>query len=233
MSIEVKNISKRYFKNTVLKSVSFTVRDKEIVAFLGVNGAGKSTTLKIISGYLFPDEGEIVINGKPATKYRKELQKQIGYLPENNPLYPELYVKEYLGYVASIYLPMQKRKKAVQQVVEKTGLGKEQHKKIGQLSKGYRQRVGLAQAIIHEPSVLILDEPTSGLDPYQLMEIRNLLIELGKESSIIFSSHNLNEVAQISSHIVFINNGEIVGEETGESKLNTEVLENNFLKLIT
>ncbi len=227
--IEILNISKKYKQNQVLKSVSFTVNDNEIVAFLGANGAGKSTTLKIASGFLTPDSGEVRINGKNIAQNTENVQSMIGYLPENNPLYPEMYVKEYLEYVAGLYQLGEKTKECVEKVIEQTGLQAEYQKKIGQLSKGYKQRVGLAQAIIHNPQVLLLDEPTTGLDPIQHIEIRELIKELGKEKSILFSTHNLEEAALLCKRVVIINKGNIVINDFIKELSRTKSLEELFL----
>jgi len=228
MSVIIQNISKSYNKNQALNAVSFTVNDNEIAAFIGPNGAGKSTTLKIIGGYLMPDSGEVMINGLNIKERSLEVKKITGYLPENNPLYPEMYVKEYLEYVARIYGLGKKTKQAVEKVIEATGLEAEYRKKIGQLSKGYRQRVGLARSIVHNPSVLLLDEPTTGLDPGQLIEIRNLITELGKTRSILFSTHNLNEAATLCKHIVVINKGNIVADKLFEDVPESGELEKMF-----
>ena len=230
MSIEVNNVSKKYGNRQILDEIKFSVSDNEIVAFLGPNGAGKSTTLKIIAGFLFPDSGEVKINGTDIQKNRKKLQLEIGYLPENNPLYPEMYVKEYLEYVAGIYQIKQKTT-AIERVVEQTGLSTEYTRKIGQLSKGYRQRVGIAQAIIHNPSILLLDEPTTGLDPIQLIEIRQLLKDLRKDRSILFSTHNLNEVSELCEHIVILKNGKIISDTMLDCLAEEETLEQLFLRL--
>ena len=230
MSIEVNNVSKKYGNRQILDEIKFSVSDKEIVAFLGPNGAGKSTTLKIIAGFLFPDSGEVKINGTDIQKNRKMLQLKIGYLPENNPLYPEMYVKEYLEYVASIYQIKQKTT-AIERVIEQTGLNTEYTRKIGQLSKGYRQRVGIAQAIIHNPSILLLDEPTTGLDPIQLIEIRQLLKDLRKDRSILFSTHNLNEVSELCEHIVILKNGKIISDTMLDCLAEEDTLEQLFLRL--
>ena len=216
MSIEIKNISKKIAGKQIVDDVSFSVSDNQITAFLGENGAGKSTTLKMISSFLLPDSGQILINGLDLSVNRNDILRQIGYLPENNPIYGELYVKEYLEFVAKIF--GLKKKQAVNDVIEKVGLNKECHKKIKQLSKGYKQRVGLAQTIIHKPSVLLLDEPTTGLDPNQLFEIRQILLELAETCSILYSTHNLHEVCQLGKNIVFIHEGRI---QSGNSSLDS------------
>ena len=214
MSIAVKEISKRYGSQLAVNSVSFNVSTGEIVGFIGPNGAGKSTTMKMITGTLSPDSGSVMINDLPALKYQKEIRGLIGYLPENNPLYHEMYIREYLQYVAGLYQVTGKSaRERISTVIEMTALSAEVGKKIGNLSKGYRQRVGLAQALIHDPEILILDEPTSGLDPNQLVEIRNLISTIGKEKTVLLSTHILQEVEAICHRVIIINNGEIVADE--------------------
>ena len=214
MSIAVKDITKRYGPQLAVDNVSFTINSGEIVGFIGPNGAGKSTTMKIITGTLPPDNGEVVIRGMPAIEKQKEIRKIIGYLPEHNPLYLEMYIREYLHYVAGLYKIMgAMAKERVSQVIQMTGLAPESHKKIGYLSKGYRQRVGLAQALIHDPDILILDEPTSGLDPNQLAEIRNLISTIGKEKTVLLSTHILQEVEAICDRVIIINKGRIAADE--------------------
>ena len=210
MSVTVKNISKIYGTQKALNNVSFSIGKGEIVGFLGPNGAGKSTMMKIIMGYISNFEGEVEVCSKNIQQNKKEIQQEIGYLPEHNPLYLEMYVKEYLQFNASIYkIP----KKAVEEVIEEVGLTLEAHKKIGALSKGYRQRVGIAAAILHNPEVLILDEPTTGLDPNQLMEIRNLIKQLGKNKTVLFSTHIMQEVEAVCNRVILINNGVIVADK--------------------
>ncbi len=207
MSISVQGVSKYYGNQKALDSISFDIKPGEIVGFLGPNGAGKSTMMKIITCYIPQSEGSVSVCGFDVNQQSIEARRHIGYLPEHNPLYLEMYVKEYLHFIAGIYkLP----KKSVQDMIDLTGLGKEQHKKIGALSKGYRQRVGLAQALIHEPDVLILDEPTTGLDPNQLVEIRQLIKEVGKEKTVMLSTHIMQEVEAICDRVMIINNGKIV-----------------------
>ncbi len=207
MSISVKGVSKYYGEQKALDNVSFDIKPGEIVGFLGPNGAGKSTMMKIITCYIPQSEGSVSVCGFDVNQQSIQARKHIGYLPEHNPLYLEMYIKEYLHFVAGIYkLP----KKNVQEMIDLTGLGKEQHKKIGALSKGYRQRVGLAQSLIHEPDVLILDEPTTGLDPNQLVEIRQLIKEVGKEKTVMLSTHIMQEVEAICDRVMIINNGKIV-----------------------
>jgi ABC-2 type transport system ATP-binding protein len=213
MSISVQGVTKFYGDQKALDNVSFEVKTGEIVGFLGPNGAGKSTMMKIITGFIPPSSGKIIVNGLPVEDNSAEVKKQIGYLPENNPLYPEMYVREYLGFVASIYKTGLSAKKQINNIIALTGLAPEQNKKIGSLSKGYRQRVGLAQALIHNPAVLILDEATAGLDPNQIVEIRNLIKEAGKEKTVMLSTHIMQEVEAICDRVIIIDNGIIVADE--------------------
>lgn len=212
MSIEVKNLIKFYGEQAAVKDVTFNVKKGEIVGFLGPNGAGKSTTMKIITGYIPSSGGAVSVCGMPVTVDSLNTRKKIGYLPENNPLYLDMYVKEYLSFVGKIY-KVKNLKDRVAEMINSVGLEVEQNKKIGALSKGYRQRVGLAQAIIHDPEVLILDEPTSGLDPNQLADIRNLIRTIGKEKTVMLSTHIMQEVEAICDRIVIINKGEIVADD--------------------
>jgi ABC-2 type transport system ATP-binding protein len=206
MSIQVDGITKSYGTQVAVNQVSFSVQTGEVVGFIGPNGAGKSTTMKIITGTLPPDTGSVNINELPALEHQKEIRRLIGYLPEHNPLYLEMYVREYLQYVAGLYqIRGQSARERIARVIEMTGLSPEMHKKIGMLSKGYRQRVGLAQALIHDPEILILDEPTSGLDPNQLVEIRNLIAGIGKEKTVLLSTHILQEVEAICDRVIIIN----------------------------
>jgi ABC-2 type transport system ATP-binding protein len=207
MSIEVHSVTKLYGPQKALNSVSFSVDKGSVIGFLGPNGAGKSTMMKILTGYINPNEGEVVVNGINVLKNPIEAQKSIGYLPENNPLYTEMYVKEYLQFQASIY---KTAKENIATIIEKVGLTPEVHKKIGQLSKGYQQRVGIAAALLHDPEVLILDEPTTGLDPNQLVEIRALIKEIGKDKTVLFSTHIMQEVEAVCDRVIIINKGEIV-----------------------
>jgi ABC-2 type transport system ATP-binding protein len=213
MSIIVRGVSKFYGEQKALDNISFEVKTGEIVGFLGPNGAGKSTMMKIITGFIPASSGNVSVNGLDVEADNLEIKKQIGYLPENNPLYPEMYVREYLGFVASIYNSGISGKKLTDNIIELTGLAPEQNKKIGSLSKGYRQRVGLAQALIHNPAVLILDEATSGLDPNQIVEIRNLIKEAGKEKTVMLSTHIMQEVEAICDRIIIIDKGAIVADE--------------------
>lgn len=212
MSIEVKNLFKYYGDQAAVKDISFNVKDGEIVGFLGPNGAGKSTTMKVITGYISASSGDVKVCGLPVSVDSLNTRQLIGYLPENNPLYLDMYVKEYLAFVANIY-KVSDVKDRVSDMIKKVGLDVEQNKKIGALSKGYRQRVGLAQAIIHDPKVLILDEPTSGLDPNQLVEIRELIRSIGKEKTVMLSTHIMQEVEAICDRIVIIKRGEIVADD--------------------
>ncbi len=209
MSIEVKNLSKFFGEQAAVNDITFDIGKGEIVAFLGPNGAGKSTTMKMITGYIPASKGTIKVNGLEVDVDNLETRKIIGYLPENNPLYTDMYVKEYLHFVGTIY-KISHRNQRVKEMIEMVGLGLEQNKKIGALSKGYKQRVGLAQAFIHNPEVLILDEPTSGLDPNQLVEIRELIKTIGKEKTILLSTHIMQEVEAICDRIIIINKGKIV-----------------------
>ena len=209
MSIQVEHLSKLYKQQKAIDDLSFNINSGEIVGFLGPNGAGKTTTMKILTGYIPPSSGKAFINGLDVEENAIEVRRLIGYLPEHNPLYTDMYVKEYLTFVASIY-KLSNRKQRVDDMIELTGLSLERHKKIGQLSKGYRQRVGLAQAIIHNPKVLILDEPTSGLDPNQIAEIRNLITNIGKEKTVLLSTHIMQEVEAMCTRVMIINKGVIV-----------------------
>jgi ABC-2 type transport system ATP-binding protein len=211
MSIEVKNLSKFYGEQAAVNDISFSIGKGEIVGFLGPNGAGKSTTMKIITGFIPASEGEIRVCGKEVSVDSIETRKHVGYLPENNPLYLDMYVKEYLEFVGNIYKIKNVRER-VKEMIRLVGLEVEQNKKIGMLSKGYRQRVGLAQAIIHNPDVLILDEPTSGLDPNQLVEIRDLIKRIGKEKTVMLSTHILQEVEAICDRVIIIRKGQLVAD---------------------
>ncbi|MBP9153132.1 MAG: gliding motility-associated ABC transporter ATP-binding subunit GldA [Flavobacteriales bacterium] len=212
MSIEVTNVSKLYGTQKALDDVSFNVKKGEIVGFLGPNGAGKSTMMKIISCFLPQSSGSVKVCGHDVETDSMKVRSLVGYLPESNPLYYDMYIKEYLEFVCGIYaLPNPKQQ--VERMIAVTGLELEQHKQIGQLSKGYKQRVGIAQALIHDPQVLILDEPTSGLDPNQLIGIRSLIKELGKEKTVLFSSHIMQEVEAVSDRIIIINKGKLVADQ--------------------
>ena len=213
--LEIKNISKSYGAQRVLNSVCQEFGAGRIVGLLGPNGAGKSTLMKIVTGYIAADEGEVLIDGKRVAVDDVETKRLVGYLPEHNPLYLDMYVREYLEFVAEVYgLKGVARREIVEEVIERTGLMVEANKKIGQLSKGYRQRVGIAAAIIHNPRVLILDEPTTGLDPNQLIEIRQLIKDLGRDRLVIFSTHIMQEVEQVCDDVIVINKGNVI--EQGE-----------------
>lgn len=211
MSIEVKHVTKYYGKQAALKDVSFSARRGEVLGFLGPNGAGKSTMMKIITCYLPPSDGSVTVAGHDIYDEGLKVRSKVGYLPENNPLYPEMYIREYLHFVAGMY-GVGKRRDRVEEIIETVGLTPESHKRIGALSKGYRQRVGLAQALIHDPEVLILDEPTSGLDPNQLDDIRRLIKRIGKEKTVLLSTHIMQEVEAICSRAIIIKLGEIVAD---------------------
>ncbi len=216
MSIIVKNISKLYGTQKALNNVSFEIGKNEIVGFLGPNGAGKSTMMKILTCYIPATEGSATVCGFDTNEQSIEVRKQIGYLPEHNPLYLDMYVKEFLEFIGNLY-NVKNVKERVKEMIETTGLQIEQNKKIGALSKGYRQRVGLAQAIIHDPKVLIMDEPTTGLDPNQLEEIRELIKKLGKEKTVMLSTHIMQEVEAVCDRVIIINKGEIVANEQTQS----------------
>ncbi len=216
MSITLQNITKYYGQQKAVDRVSFSIPSGQVVGFIGPNGAGKTTIMRIITGFLKADEGEVFVNNMDIKKNSLQVRNQIGYLPENNPLYYDMYVREFLNFVAGIH-KLANRRAIIDRVIEMTGLTREQHKKIRQLSKGYKQRVGLAQAIIHNPSVLILDEPTSGLDPNQIIEIRNLISRLGKEKTVMLSTHIMQEVEAICDRIIIINRGQIVADDTPET----------------
>ena len=233
MSISVKNLSKHYDAQKAVDSISFEARPGRILGFLGPNGAGKSTTMRMLTGYLTPTAGEAAVSDKNIISQPIEAKKRIGYLPENTPLYPDMYVKEFLRFVGETYA-LSNLSNRIDEVIKLVGLTPEQHKKIGMLSKGYRQRVGLAQAIIHNPEVLILDEPTSGLDPNQLVDIRALIKELGKNKTVIISTHIMQEVEAICDDIIIINKGKIVANNSLEGikkAHNQESLEDIFRKL--
>ena len=211
MSIEVKDLVKIYGEQKALDCISFTVGKGEIVGFLGPNGAGKSTTMKILTGYLGQDGGQAIVCGLSVGEQPLATKKKIGYLPESNPLYPDMYVGEYLDFIADIH-HLADKKARIEAVITLVGLTPESKKRLGQLSKGYRQRVGLAAALLHEPEVLILDEPTSGLDPNQIIEIRDVIKRLGKDKTILFSSHILQEVEALCDRVIIINKGKLVAD---------------------
>ena len=229
MSIEVKHLTKFFGEQAAVNDISFEIGKGEIVAFLGPNGAGKSTTMKMITGYIPASSGSIKVNGIPVDVDDLETRKIIGYLPENNPLYLDMYVKEYLHFVGSIY-KIKDLKNRVNEMIQMVGLELEQHKKIGALSKGYKQRVGLAQAFIHDPEVLILDEPTSGLDPNQLVEIRELIKTIGKEKTIMLSTHIMQEVEAICDRVIIINKGKIVANNNQQALNSTPEVQTIYIE---
>jgi len=235
MSIKVNEVTKLYDKQKALNKVSFEIKPGQIVGLLGPNGAGKSTMMKILTCFIPPSSGEAFINDLNVLEHPLEVKKMIGYLPENNPLYLEMYVKEYLEFVGRVY-KLPNLKSRVAEMVILTGLADEQHKKLEALSKGYRQRVGLAQALIHDPEVLILDEPTSGLDPNQLVEIRNLIKDIGKKKTIILSTHIMQEVEAICDRVIIIHKGKIVADknisELGNTGKNEETIIVEFNKAV-
>ncbi len=212
MSISITNLSKKYGTQKAVNAISFQVNKGEIVGFLGPNGAGKSTTMKMITGYLAADAGKIDVCGLTVSENNLDSKKKIGYLPEANPLYMDMYVREYLQFIANVH-QIKDAKPVIEKVIRTVGLSPEAHKKIGQLSKGYKQRVGLAAALVHDPEVLILDEPTSGLDPNQIVEIRNVIKSLAAEKTILFSSHIMQEVEAICDRVIIINKGNIVADD--------------------
>lgn len=219
MSIQVSKLSKSYAAQKAVDGITFSIKKGEIVGFLGPNGAGKSTVMKILTGYLKDFDGEVFINDLSISEFPIETKKNIGYLPEHNPLYLDMYVREYLGFNADIYkIP----KKHIEEVIAEVGLEAQASKKIHELSKGYRQRVGLAAALLHNPEVLILDEPTTGLDPNQLVEIRALIKKLGKDKTVLFSTHVLQEVEAICDRVIIINKGKIVTDQSISSLQNTQ-----------
>ena len=219
MSIEVNNISKNYGAQKALDNVSFSIKKGEIVGFLGPNGAGKSTLMKILTTYITADVGSASVNGFDVDSQAKSVQQSIGYLPEHNPLYLDLYVREYLAFNADVYKVAKFR---IEEVIQLTGLSNESHKKIGQLSKGFRQRVGLANALLHNPDVLILDEPTTGLDPNQLAEIRNVIKNVGKDKTVFLSTHIMQEVEAICDRVIIIDGGKIVADKKLDNLISTE-----------
>jgi ABC-2 type transport system ATP-binding protein len=212
MSIEVSKVSKYYGQQKALDEVSFSIKAGEIVGFLGPNGAGKSTMMRILTTYLNANEGKATVNGHDVIEEQREVQKSIGYLPENNPLYPDIYVKEYLSFSADVF-KLTDSKKRIDEVIEETGLTSHVGKKIQELSKGYKQRVGLANALLHKPKVLILDEPTTGLDPNQLVEIRQLIRKVGQKTTILLSTHIMQEVEAMCDRVIIINKGKIVADD--------------------
>lgn len=233
MSIIVQHITKLYGEQKALNNISFEIKTGEVVGFLGPNGAGKSTMMKILTGYIPQTEGRASVCGFDINEAADEVKRSVGYLPESNPLYFDMYIKEYLEFIAGIY-GLRNKTARVKEMIGITGLGPEQHKKIGQLSKGYKQRVGLAQAIIHDPKVLILDEPTSGLDPNQLADIRQLIINLGKEKTVMVSTHIMQEVEAICGRVIIINKGSLAADDKmsdlRKNKISTQVFQVEFDK---
>jgi len=216
MSLSVKNITKQYKKQIAVDDISFEIKSGEIVGFLGPNGAGKSTTMKIISCFIPPTKGTVTVCGFDVSNDDLKVKKKVGYLPESNPLYYDMYVKEFLNFIASLH-KINNKKERIKEMIEMVGLQNEQHKKIGTLSKGYKQRVGLAQAMIHNPEVLILDEPTSGLDPNQIIEIRDLIKNFGKDKTVLLSTHIMQEVESMCDRVIIINEGKLVADDSVES----------------
>ncbi len=219
MSIVVKNITKRYGAQLALDSVSFNIKPGEIVGLLGPNGAGKSTLMKIITCFIPPTSGDVSVYGHDIREESLEIRKKVGYLPENNPLYTEMYIRECLKFIAGLHNLGDKAHQRINEIMQLTGLDSERKKKIGALSKVYKQRVGLAMALVHDPEVLILDEPTSGLDPNQLVEIRNLIVEIGKQKTIILSTHIMQEVEAVCNRAIIINKGKIVADDSPKNLL--------------
>lgn len=233
MSLEIKNIGKKYNNQDALKNVSFSLKKGDVVGFLGPNGAGKTTLMKIITSTLKQDLGDVIVFGNNTLTNDLITKNDIGYLAENNPLYKEMDVNEYLDFIASLY-KVKNKKEIINSLIIKTGLKDERSKKIEQLSKGFKQRVGIAASLINNPKVLILDEPTTGLDPNQLIEIRNLIKEIGKDKIVLLSTHILQEIPKICNHIIIINNGEIVENIKMEKLKNSKInLEEHFHKLTT
>lgn len=228
MAIEVKHISKNYGSQKALNDISFSIKSGEIVGFLGPNGAGKSTMMKIITTYITQTKGDVTVNGYHTKTNKIDVQKAVGYLPEHNPLYVDMYVLEYLNFLARIHKVTKKR---IEDVILLVGLTPEKHKKINQLSKGYRQRVGLAGALLHDPDVLILDEPTTGLDPNQLIEIRHVIKEIGKTKIVLFSTHIMQEVEAVCNRVIIINKGQLVADDTLENLTKNQSLTTVFTEL--
>ena len=221
MSIKVASLTKVYGTQLAVDHISFELKKGEIVGFLGPNGAGKSTTMKMITGYLPPTDGTAMVSGFDIQEQPMEVRKRVGYLPEANPLYHEMYVREYLEFTAGIH-KLGKAKERIEEMITLTGLNQDAHKKIGMLSKGYKQRVGLAQAMLHNPEVLILDEPTSGLDPNQIVEIRDLIIRIGKEKTVLLSTHIMQEVQAMCNRVIIISGGKLVADDSIEALQQTK-----------
>ena len=230
MSLQVQNLTKKYGQQKAVDNISFSIKEGEIVGFLGPNGAGKSTTMKVITGYLPPLEGKVILGGVDVVENPIRVKKMIGYLPEHNPLYLDMYVHEYLSFVGGVYgLAKEKLKDRTKEIVSLCGLVKEQNKRLEALSKGYRQRVGLAQALIHDPQVLILDEPTSGLDPNQIVEIRNVIKEISKNKTVLFSTHIMQEVQALCDRVIVINKGKLIADDKLESLLKNKDHSNTLI----
>jgi ABC-2 type transport system ATP-binding protein len=225
-SVEIKDLVKVYGKQKALDNISLNIGKGEVVGLLGPNGAGKSTLMKILTAYIPASSGSVFVNGKNVDDHQEEIRRHLGYLPENNPVYSDMYVKEYLSFVLKMYPTSFNVKKRVDEIIDLTGLGIERKKKIGALSKGYRQRVGLAQALIHDPELLILDEPTSGLDPNQLVDIRKIISEMGKKKTVILSTHIMQEVEAVCNRVIIIDKGKIVADDKTSqlSKINDKSL---------
>lgn len=230
MSIRVENLTKIYDTQKAVDNISFEAHKGEVVGFLGPNGAGKTTTLRIIACYMLPTSGNVYVNDYDIYTEPLKVKETLGYLPENNPLYDDMYIKEYLLFISKLHKIRRKRSARINELIELTGLLPEKHKKIGALSKGFRQRVGLAQALIHDPAVLLLDEPTSGLDPNQIVEIRNLIKEIGREKTIVLSSHIMQEVQLMCNRVIIINKGQIVADDE-TSKLISKSTDNVYISV--
>lgn len=232
MTIDIKNLTKQYGQQKALDNISLAINEGEIVGLLGPNGAGKSTMMKIVTCFIPPTSGEVKVCGFDINEQAMDIRSLIGYLPEQNPLYNELYVRESLEFIAGIHgIKGKERKERVEYMIEKVGLTKEVKKRIGMLSKGYKQRVGIAQAMIHNPKVLILDEPTTGLDPNQLVDIRNLIKELGQDKTVILSTHIMQEVEAVCNRVVIINNGKLVADDSIEHLAVGGSLEQKFREI--
>ena len=230
MTVRIEHITKYYGSQKAVDNLNIDLHPGELVGFLGPNGAGKSTLMKIITGFLAADEGKVMINDEEVSPENHRIRQQIGYLPELNPLYTDLYIKEYLQLTAGMYRLSNKKQQA-ERVIAMTGLGPEQHKKIGALSKGYRQRVGLAQALIHDPAILILDEPTTGLDPNQLEDIRSLIREISREKTVLFSTHIMQEVEAICNRVLILNNGKLIADNPVEQLRSGQLFSNQQVLL--
>ncbi|MPL79795.1 putative ABC transporter ATP-binding protein YxlF [bioreactor metagenome] len=231
MSISIQNLTKLYNEQKALENVSLEINKGEIVGLLGPNGAGKSTMMKIITCFIPPTKGSVKVCGYDIFDNPMDVRKKIGYLPEHNPLYLDMYVREFLDFVAGVHGLGKQKKERIEQMVEMTGLTKEVNKKIGTLSKGYRQRVGIAQAMIHDPEVLILDEPTSGLDPNQLVEVRDLIKNAGKDKTVLLSTHIMQEVEAVCDRTIIINNGQVVADDNTKHLASGQSLETIFRKI--